>query len=67
TDVDRGLIMIRGAGPGSKGGWVMVRDAVKHPLPDDAPKPGAFKAPAATAAASTAASDDAAASAGAEE
>lgn len=67
TDVDRGLIMIRGAVPGSKGGWVMVRDAVKHPLPDDAPKPGAFKAPTPAGAPSTAANDDAAASAGAEE
>lgn len=45
TDVDRGLIMIRGAVPGSKGGWVMVRDAVKHPVPADAPTPGAFAAP----------------------
>lgn len=44
TDVDRGLLMIRGAVPGSKGGWVLIRDAVKKTLPKDAPKPGAFKA-----------------------
>ena len=31
VDVERGLIMVRGAVPGSKGGWVMVRDAVKRP------------------------------------
>ncbi|MBI1385885.1 MAG: 50S ribosomal protein L3 [Rhizobiales bacterium] len=31
TDVERGLIMIRGAVPGSKGGWVLVRDAIKRP------------------------------------
>lgn len=43
TDVDRGLLMVRGAVPGSKGGWVLVRDAVKRPLPKEAPKPGAFK------------------------
>ena len=43
TDVERGLLMIRGAVPGSKGGWVMVRDAVKKSLPADAPKPGAFR------------------------
>jgi large subunit ribosomal protein L3 len=43
TDVDRGLIMIRGAVPGSKGGWVLLRDAVKRALPDVAPKPGAFR------------------------
>jgi len=42
-DVERGLIMIRGAVPGSKGGWIAVRDAVKKPLPKDAPKPGKFK------------------------
>ncbi len=44
TDVERGLLMIRGAVPGSKGGWVMVRDAVKKSAHKDAPKPGAFKA-----------------------
>jgi large subunit ribosomal protein L3 len=31
VDVERGLIMVRGAVPGSKGGWVMIRDAVKRP------------------------------------
>ncbi len=44
TDVERGLLMVRGAVPGAKGGWVLVRDAVKKALPKDAPKPGAFKA-----------------------
>jgi large subunit ribosomal protein L3 len=43
TDVERGLIMIRGAVPGAKGGWVLLRDAVKRALPDEAPKPGAFR------------------------
>ena len=43
TDVERGLVMVRGAVPGSKGGWVLVRDAVKKSLPKDAPKPGAFR------------------------
>jgi len=43
-DTDRGLIMIRGAVPGSKGGWVIVRDAVKKAAHANAPKPGAFKA-----------------------
>jgi large subunit ribosomal protein L3 len=43
TDPERGLVMVRGAVPGHKGGWVLVRDAVKRKLPDDAPKPGAFK------------------------
>ncbi|MGH6671409.1 MAG: 50S ribosomal protein L3 [Xanthobacteraceae bacterium] len=43
TDVDRGLIMVEGAVPGVKGGWIAVRDAVKKKLPDGAPKPGKFK------------------------
>ena len=47
TDTERGLLMIRGAVPGAKGGWVIVRDAVKKKAHADAPKPGAFKAPAA--------------------
>jgi len=44
TDADRGLILIRGAVPGSKGSWIYVRDAVKVALPDNAPKPGAIRA-----------------------
>src|SRR5512140_3510936 len=43
TDVERGLILVEGAVPGSKGGWISVRDAVKKPLPKDAPKPGKFR------------------------
>lgn len=43
TDVERGLILVEGAVPGSKGGWITVRDAVKKALPKDAPKPGKFK------------------------
>ncbi|ALE03674.1 50S ribosomal protein L3 [Bartonella ancashensis] len=41
TDVDRGLILVRGSVSGSKGGWVLVRDAIKKPLPDGVPKPAA--------------------------
>jgi large subunit ribosomal protein L3 len=43
TDVERGLILVEGAVPGAKGGWIMVRDAVKKALPKDAPKPGKFR------------------------
>jgi large subunit ribosomal protein L3 len=46
TDVERGLILVEGAVPGAKGGWIMMRDAVKKALPKDAPKPGKFRAPA---------------------
>jgi len=41
TDADRGLLFIKGSVPGSKNGWLLVRDAVKLPLPEDAPFPGA--------------------------
>jgi large subunit ribosomal protein L3 len=54
TDTVKGLVLVRGAVPGSKGGWVLLRDAVKRALPKDAPKPGAFvKAAAAAGAANT--------------
>jgi len=43
TDVERGLILVEGAVPGVKGGWIMVRDAVKKKLPSGVPKPGKFK------------------------
>ena len=42
TDVMRGLIMVKGAVPGSKGGWVLLRDAVKRPLPEGVPMPAAI-------------------------
>ena len=42
-DVERGLILVEGAVPGAKGGWITVRDAVKKALPKDAPKPGKFR------------------------
>ena len=43
TDIERGLILVEGAVPGSKGGWITVRDAVKKALPKDAAKPGKFR------------------------
>ena len=51
TDVERGLILVEGAVPGAKGGWITVRDAVKKNLPKEAPKPGAFRPAAAEVAA----------------
>jgi large subunit ribosomal protein L3 len=42
-DVERGLLLIEGAVPGAKGGWITVRDAVKKKLPKEAPKPGKFR------------------------
>ena len=43
TDVERGLILVEGAVPGVKGGWITVRDAIKKPAPKDAPVPGSFR------------------------
>ncbi len=43
TDIERGLILVEGAVPGAKGGWITVRDAVKKALPKEAPKPGKFR------------------------
>ena len=50
TDVERGLILVEGAVPGTKGAWITVRDAIKKPAPKDAPVPGAFRVGAADAA-----------------
>jgi large subunit ribosomal protein L3 len=43
TDVERGLILLEGAVPGARGGWITVRDAVKKAPPKDLPTPGKFK------------------------
>lgn len=49
TDVDRGVIMVKGAVPGSKGGWIMVRDAVKKALPEGVPHPAGIRSATAEA------------------
>jgi large subunit ribosomal protein L3 len=64
TDTDRGLIMVKGAVPGSKGGWVTVKDAVKKPFPENAILPAALRSAAEEAAK---AAEEAAAAAAAEE
>jgi len=43
TDDERGLILVRGAVPGSKGGFVLVRDAAKRAAPEDVPFPAGLK------------------------
>jgi large subunit ribosomal protein L3 len=68
TDADRGLIMVKGAVPGNKGGWVTVKDAVKKPVPENVIYPAALRSAAeearrqAEAAAAEAAAAEAAAS-----
>ena len=44
VDEERGLVMIKGAVPGSENGWVVLRDAVKAKLPEGLPFPAALKA-----------------------
>jgi large subunit ribosomal protein L3 len=39
TDAERGLLFVKGSVPGSKGGWLLVRDAVKLPQHDGVPYP----------------------------
>jgi large subunit ribosomal protein L3 len=43
ADAERGVLMIRGAVPGSEGGWVLVKDAVKRKAPDGLPFPAALR------------------------
>ena len=43
VDVERGLVLVEGAVPGAKGGWITLRDAVKKALPKDVPQPGRFR------------------------
>src|ERR1700761_3309099 len=47
VDVERGLILLKGAVPGAEGGWVKIRDAIKQPAPEGVPTPGAFRKPGA--------------------
>ncbi len=43
VDVERGLILLKGAVPGTEGTFVKIRDAVKSPPPEGLPKPGAIR------------------------
>ena len=45
VDADRGLVLVRGSVPGAKGGFVLISDACKEPVPENAPYPcGVVKA-----------------------
>lgn len=57
TDSDRGLIMVKGSVPGSKGGWVTIKDAVKKPVPENAVRPAGLKSAAKPVAEAAAASE----------
>src|SRR5210317_1617283 len=47
TDAEEGIILVKGAVPGAKNGWVLINDSVKKERPADAPYPGAVKEEAA--------------------
>lgn len=49
TDSERDLLFVKGSVPGSKGGWLLIRDSVKVSRPADAPYPAAVKAAGAPA------------------
>ena len=49
TDADRGIIMVKGAVPGSKGGWVTLKDAVKKPAPEGVAYPAGLRSAAVAA------------------
>ena len=66
TDAERGLIMVKGAVPGSKGGWVTIKDAAKKPVPENAILPAALRSEAKKAAEAAAKAAEEAAAAEAE-
>jgi large subunit ribosomal protein L3 len=44
TDLERGLLFVKGLVPGHKGGWLLVKDSVKIPRPEGAPYPAGIRA-----------------------
>ena len=43
TDTERGLVMVKGAVPGARGGWVTIKDAAKKKRPDGVALPAAIR------------------------
>ena len=43
-DAERGLVMVKGAIPGSAGGYIYIIDAIRRPMPSEAPFPAGLKA-----------------------
>jgi large subunit ribosomal protein L3 len=64
ADAERGILMIRGAVPGSAGGWVLVKDAIKRKAPDGLPFPAGLRGSGAVSEAAPEASAEAGAESG---
>ena len=47
TDIEKGVVLVKGAIPGAKGGYVLISDALKRSLPEGVPFPAAIRADAA--------------------
>lgn len=43
VDLEDNLILVRGAVPGTRSGWVLISDAVKKPAPEGVPLPAGFR------------------------
>jgi large subunit ribosomal protein L3 len=43
ADSERGVLLIKGSVPGSPGGYVLVKDAVKRKVPEGLPFPAALR------------------------
>jgi large subunit ribosomal protein L3 len=43
VDKEKGLIIVKGSIPGSKGGYVYISDSIKKSIPANAPFPAAVK------------------------
>ena len=61
TDAERGLIFVKGSVPGHKGGWLLVKDAVKVARPEAAPYPAGIRQAASNEAPAETPAEDAAA------
>jgi len=42
-DEEENLVLVKGSVPGPRSGWVMITDAMKRPMPSDAPLPAGLK------------------------
>jgi large subunit ribosomal protein L3 len=63
ADAERGVLMIKGSVPGSEGGWVLIKDAVKRKAPEGLPFPAALRGDGSEASEEPAAAEEPAADA----